>query len=764
MAETGIQYRTAILPALLLALAACTPLQRPDSGPEARVAQVLEQRGAGADALRIIDNVVRHEAPRPAPHPLVREALARPAASADAVAFFSRAVPAPIVRLAAAARAEAEPGPVLEIRALLDPFLAQLARARTDLLAARRIALEPGGMVQSLAAALPDLDRQQGVLDSIPASALEAAARRFTDALGELVEALRKAGGRLRFPPAGLRFESAIGPVLVGTAGDDAHPPGMALIVDPGGNDTYARTPLGHGAVSVVVDLGGDDIYRGGDLAVQGFAAIVDLAGNDRYESEGPAWGAAVAGVALLLDAAGDDVYAGGVFGQGAALAGIGALLDLCGNDRYRLRAGGQGFGMAGGVGLLWDRAGNDRYEAGGFGDPFSRGGGISFAQGAGTGARTALAGGLGILRDDGGDDVYAAQMFAQGAGYYLGGGLLWDRGGNDAYSAVRYAQGSGTHEAFGLLVDEQGNDRYELTVGVGQGIGLDLAVGVLSDGGGDDQYLAPALAQGAATDNGFGLLVDAGGTDAFHLEHERAGWGWAEGARDLPSIAVLLADGAARFTRAGAPVAANRARGGPNADLPPAAEPAPVDACPATPQDAIPSDLHFAEALRRTMPGFAGARGDGAAWAQVRSRLAQDVEGAFEDTPPEDFNAMWTLSIALRCTLAALDANAQSRLLAAFERVLTAQPASPFAAPIAVALRGRRAPEGIIARLAAHPACSLRTAALVLADDATGAQRALGSSCWWMQARALRLLKDAGLAPANPGALPAFLRPPQRP
>lgn len=760
MAEMGIQYRTAILPALLLALAACAPLQGPERVLEARVAQVLEQRGAGTDALRIIDNVVHHEAPRPAAHALVREALARPAASADAAAFFSRAVPASIVRLAAAAHADAEPGPVLEVRALLESFIAQLARARTDLLAARRIALEPGGMVQALATALPDLDRQQGALDSIEAGALETAASRFTEALGDLVRALREASGRVRFPPEGLRFESAIGPVLIGTPGDDAHPPGMALIVDPGGNDTYARTPLGHGAVSVVVDLGGDDIYRGSDLAVQGFSAIVDLAGNDRYESEGPAWGAAVAGVALLLDAAGDDVYAGGVFSQGAALAGIGALLDLGGNDRYRLRAGGQGFAMAGGLGLLWDRAGNDRYEAGGFGDPFSRGGGISFAQGAATGARTALAGGLGILRDDAGDDVYSAQMFAQGAGYYLGGGLLWDREGQDAYSAVRYAQGSGTHEAFGLLVDERGDDHYELTVGVGQGMGLDLAVGVLFDAAGDDRYRAPVLAQGAATDNGFGLLVDAGGTDDLRLDHERAGWGWAEGARDLPSIAVLLADGEARFTRAGGTVAANRALGGPNAHLPAAGEPAPVDACPATPEDAIPSRLDFAEALRRTMPGFAGARGDGAAWAQVRSRLAQDVEGAFAQTPPEDFNAMWTLSIALRCTLAALDAEAQSGLLAAFERVLTARPGSPFAAPIAVALRGRRAPEKIITSLAAHPACSLRTAALVLANDTTGAQRALGSSCWWMQARALRLLKDAGLAPVDPGALPAFLRP----
>ena len=149
----------------------------------------------------------------------------------------------------------------------------------------------------------------------------------------------------------------------------------------------------------------------------------------------------------------------------------------------------------------------------------------ISFAQGAGTGVRTALGGGAGILRDDAGHDDYAAEMFAQGAAYYYALGLLWDRGGNDYYRAARYAQGSGVHQAVGVLRDDAGGDRYVLSVGVGQGMGLDLAVGILADMEGDDRYAAPTLAQGSATANGVGLMLDAGGEDEWRLSEHGEGW-----------------------------------------------------------------------------------------------------------------------------------------------------------------------------------------------------------------------------------------------
>jgi hypothetical protein len=97
------------------------------------------------------------------------------------------------------------------------------------------------------------------------------------------------------------------------------------------------------------------------------------------------------------------------------------------------------------------------------------------------------------------------------------------------------------------------------------------------------------------------------------------------------------------------------------------------------------------------------------------------------------------------------------------FERMLAAKHATPFAGPIAGALRARPAPaaqmQRLAGRLAAHPFCSVQVAALSLARTAAAAQEALRSSCWRLQTRALRLLNELGVAPENLDAVPEFLR-----
>jgi len=64
-----------------------------------------------------------------------------------------------------------------------------------------------------------------------------------------------------------------------------------------------------------------------------------------------------------------------------------------------------------------------------------------------------------------------------------------------------------------------------------------------------------------------------------------------------------------------------------------------------------------------------------------------------------------------------------------------------------------------MVARLAANPLCSVQVSALVLANSAGAAQQALRFSCWRLQARALQMLKDLGVAPEDLGAVPGFLR-----
>lgn len=689
--------------------------------PVATALALLLAACAAPQPIQVIDNILRHEGPPPPSPPMVRELLARPLAAQDAAAIFERSVPDALQRLAAPVSASS--GPPLELRRLLDPYVAELAEARRALRAALPLPLPP-----ALPASLPTTALQRELAAGVDSSALQRASSLFVAANARFVQSVRAAGSRAVWPERGARIEFDSGVIAIGTAGDDTH----------------VLSPLRDARVSVILDPGGNDRYLGSDLVLHGLAAIIDLGGNDRYASVGPAWGAAVAGVSLLLDVSGDDVYEAGEFGLGAALAGLGALIDLEGDDVYRVRAFGQGLGLALGTGLLWDRSGNDRYLAAGLPDPFGRGGELSFAQGIAVGVRTGRGGGVGILRDDAGSDTYEAQMFAQGTGYYYALGLLWDRSGDDRYRAVRYAQGNGVHEAVGVLRDEAGNDDYELSVGVGQGMGLDLAVGVLADLEGDDRYAAPNLAQGAATANGVGIIIDAVGRNEWRLE-QKNGWGRAEWARGLPSVGLVLAD---------APV-----NEGPATHEAGGAAP-----CPLAPT-APPADLPVASALRALGPGLVGGKPDGGAYALVLDALRTRTAASLASLPANDFDVLWPLGTGLRCALQGAGAAQAAHIWQAFEQVLREAPDTPYAGPISGALHARPAPAAqmrrLVDRLAAHPSCGVRTAALALDGSSAAAQAALRSSCWQLQSRALRMLEERGVAPQTLGPVPPFLRDP---
>jgi hypothetical protein len=354
------------------------------------------------------------------------------------------------------------------------------------------------------------------------------------------------------------------------------------------------------------------------------------------------------------------------------------------GNDSYRLLAWGQGFGAAGGTGLLWDQGGDDAYAAAGEPDPFERGGRLSGAQGAAFGFRTMLGGGIGILRDSGGDDRYEAELFAQGVGYFYGAGLLWDERGEDRYGAVRYAQGHAAHEATGVLRDESGDDRYRLDFGVGQGMGLDLALGVLFDGGGGDDYRAGRLAQGTATANGIGMLLDAGGADRWQVDAGPRNWGHAEAWRRLPSVGVFeVKSNPARFVLAG------------------------------TALDAPPSPPVTEE---RSSPGACA----GGAPAKLREIIAS--------LRHDHFDAVAAAGEALRC----------SGDLPLMEEVLSKDPDSPLGAWIAPFANENP----LYKLLFRHSSCTVRAIALESRGDRDAARAALGSPCLRLQAAARAVLQ----------------------
>jgi len=430
----------ALLAALLAACAGIPPATRERSALDARVAAQLESRGLGADALAVMDNVVRHDAPPPrAAQPLVRELLKDPLAAADAAALFRRLVPPGLLRLA-----EPHPAPAPKpFDELLGAYIEELAAARRDLLLATgKAPIDEAAILRGFASGQIAVDPLLAVAAATDGIALARANSRFLGATARFVEALQTATG---MPREARRFDSPIGVVSIGSPGPDRHGPDAALIIDPGGDDVYERAPLTGGAVSVIIDLGGNDRYLGSDAVVRGLSAIVDLAGDDRYEMDGPGLGAAVAGVSVVVDRGGNDFYRATYFGEAAAAFGIGALLDLAGDDRYEILAFGQGFGLGGGLGLLWDRGGDDSYKA------------ARYAQGNGTHEA------VGVLRDEAGNDRYEVGWgAAQGMGLDLALGVLFDGSGDDTYVASAYAQGTGTANGLGLLFDGGGNDRWQ--------------------------------------------------------------------------------------------------------------------------------------------------------------------------------------------------------------------------------------------------------------------------------------------------------------
>ena len=654
--------------------------------------------GLGAEALRVIANILEHEGRPPPRTPVaVLDVLGDPLAGTSARVLFERSVPADVRELTRIGSGGAG-GPFF---ALVDRYIGELAQAQAELMAAAApfdasaISFKEGVPLQRLA-------ELQGAVDL---QSLERSRVIFLGATARFAAALRVPG--MQFPPP-QRFDSAIGAVIIGSAGPDRHPSDAALIIDPGGDDLYERAPATGGALAVVVDLAGNDRYEGSDIALHALCAIIDVSGDDRYSAPGPGLAAAVAGVSVLVDLDGDDRYEADVFGQGAALFGWAALIDAGGDDRYGVKAFGQGYAGTAGVGLLWDLAGNDAYAGDGLPDPFAREGRIGFTQGAASGARGELGGGAGILRDDAGDDRYEGQMFAQGTGYYYALGMLWDRAGHDAYQAVRYAQGTGVHQAAGLLYDEGGDDRYSLSVGVGQGMGLDLAVGVLVDLAGDDAYRSVHLSQATGTANGFGLIADEAGENTFEVGPEARAWGRAQWSRGLPTVAVLLHDPArSRFTRA--------------------VDPRPEHAMKHEAEPPVNCAEH-AGAVRRVLDDPAANLGDE----------------------------------ALPCALASASDAEKSRIWTAMD-VALGLPGTPYLRNIARTAREHAGPPEFMQRLAAtlktHFSCAPRAFWAATWASAEEALAALESPCWRLQAAALARLRALGVAPPPRDSTPAFLR-----
>lgn len=376
---------------------------------------------------------------------------------------------------------------------------------------------------------------------------------------------------------APLTLDTPHGRVALGTTGDDVHVGEYALLIEPGGNDTYRHCRLGAGVdperarIGLFVDRAGRDRYECDrvnltlGVGVLGLGAALDLgAQDDVYEAGHGSLGAAMGGIGLFHDDGGSERYASRTFTQGAAGFGIAIFDDdavqgrahstpdegtpdpvearLLDNDVQVAWANSQGFARCRGVALCLNRRGNDTYQAGGvylhaplFADRYQ-----SFSQGFAIGERGIdYSGGLALLIDLEGNDRYLGDIYNQGVGYWYSAGLLYDGAGNDLYEMTQYGQGSGIHLAVGGLVDEGGSDTYVMHSGLGQGGSHDYAASVLHDRGGNDHYLGMTSCNGCGLTNSVGLHLDRSGDDTYAARKDSLNVGRA--ARGFSSIGVLL-------------------------------------------------------------------------------------------------------------------------------------------------------------------------------------------------------------------------------
>jgi hypothetical protein len=344
------------------------------------------------------------------------------------------------------------------------------------------------------------------------------------------------------------RSGKVIDRVVFGTPGNDVFQGEFAVIIDPGGDDSYYLSyDIEHPHGTIIIDLGGDDYYKAEtDFALASgtfsYSLLLDFDGDDVYRGQSFTLGAGFFGAGLLWDLAGNDSYFGDTFTEGAGTFGYGLLIDSEGNDIYTGNLYAQGFGFVRGVGGVVDHDGNDSYIIQPKYQEFFHPGQhyLSLSQGFGYGIRPYLSGGFGFICDFAGNDSYVADFFTQGASYWWSLGMIADGAGNDQYLSYQYAQGSGAHMTLGLLYDVSGDDVYR-SHGVAQGCGHDYSCGWLLDKTGDDVYSSYGLSQGAGQANGIGIFTDVLGQDGYYIFNTADCQGYGNPRRDYGSIGIFL-------------------------------------------------------------------------------------------------------------------------------------------------------------------------------------------------------------------------------
>lgn len=275
---------------------------------------------------------------------------------------------------------------------------------------------------------------------------------------------------------------------------------GVALLIDGGGDNQFVSSShaQGHaiGGSALLLSSAGNDVFVAqthaqGSAGPLGVAVLLDPAGNDHYTLNNRPL---IRPSPQLPDrntsmgqGAGRGIRADALDGRSMA-GGVGILMDLSGNDQYTAQVFAQGAGFQQGLGLLVDDGGDDHFEAAWYamGAAAHQGAGVLLKRGVGddryrvsdsTSLGAAHDFSVGVFLDESGDDMYALGDLGLGAAHDNSVALFVDGGGDDHYAvAVPTCRALGTaiisgwgdmRESFlnlGLFMDLGGNDSYPPT------------------------------------------------------------------------------------------------------------------------------------------------------------------------------------------------------------------------------------------------------------------------------------------------------------
>jgi hypothetical protein len=274
---------------------------------------------------------------------------------------------------------------------------------------------------------------------------------------------------------------------------------GAALLVDGGGNNQFVASAHSQahaiGGLAVLLGSTGNDQFTAqthsqGSAGPRGVAVLIDPGGDDRYTLNNTPLVRPSPQLPGRNSSMGQGAGRGfrGVFEDGrSAAGGIGILLDLAGDDRYEAQVFAQGVGYYEGLGLLVDDGGNDRFDAAWYA----------------MGAAVHDAAGILLKRGAGNDRYRASHEIALGAAHDFSVGIFVDEGGNDEYVLSDLGLGAAMDNSTGLFVDAAGDDRYQVTGTACRSLGAAhmtrwgtlrenlLNLGLFMDLGGLDSYPA---------------------------------------------------------------------------------------------------------------------------------------------------------------------------------------------------------------------------------------------------------------------------------